>query len=86
MQADIPTLEKRVADIARRSSLGARLQDISLEPARDDEGSDFLRIVLEMKTLDSIPDEEIEALVSSIEKGVSELDERFPSVRFADAA
>lgn len=84
-QADLSTLEKRVRDVAKESILGERLKDVTLEADRYDE-SDFLRILVEVKTLESVSDEDLEAVVESIESAVSELDERFPSVRFADAA
>jgi len=85
-QAELSALKKRVADVARKSPLGKRLKDIVLEADRDDEGSDFLRVLVEVKTLESVKDEDLEALVRSIENALSGLDERFPSVRFADAA
>jgi hypothetical protein len=85
-QAELSALRKRVSDIARKSAIGRLLSDVTLEADRDDEGSDFLRIVVELKTLDEVRDEDIDTLVASIEKAVSDLDERFPSVRFADAA
>jgi hypothetical protein len=85
-QAEIPMLKKRVSEVARRSAIGKRLKDVVLEADRDEEGSDFLRVVVQVKTLDSVRDEDLEELIRSIENALSDLDERFPSVRFADAA
>jgi hypothetical protein len=86
MQADFSLLKKRVIDVTQESAVGERVRDVVLEADRDDEGSDFLRIILEVKSLDGVSDANIEALVESIEKAIGDLDERFPSVRFADAA
>ncbi len=36
--------------------------------------------------LDGVSDEDLEAVVRSIEIDLSEVDDRFPSVRFSDAA
>jgi hypothetical protein len=86
MQADFSTLKKRVVEVMRKSLVGERVRDVLLEADRDDEGTDFLRITLEVRPLDGVSDADIEALVESIEKTVGDVDERFPSVRFADAA
>jgi hypothetical protein len=66
--------------------LGNRLKDVTLEADHDEYGSDFLRVLVEIDSFDGITDENMEALTTSIENTVSGLDERFPSVRFADAA
>lgn len=84
--ADFSVLKKRVLDVARSSAVADRVSDVVLEADRDDEGSDFLRIIIEVKSLDGLRDSEIEALVDAIEAATAEIDERSPSVRFADAA
>lgn len=86
MQADFQVIRERVLDVTRASPIGERLLDVVLEGDRDDEGADFLRIILQVKSLDGVSDDQMAAVVESIEKVVSDLDERFPSVRFADAA
>ncbi len=86
MQADFALLRDRVREVVRRSPVSERVNDIVLEADRDDEGTDFLRVVLEMKAIDDVDDSELEALIESIEKAVGDVDERYPSVRFADAA
>jgi hypothetical protein len=68
------------------SAVGERLRNVVVEADTDETGSDFLRIVLETMPLDGVSDEDLEAVVRSIEIDLSEVDDRFPSVRFSDAA
>jgi hypothetical protein len=86
MQADVSVLRKRIIDLARTSVVGGRVKDVILETDQDDDGSEFLRVTLEVLPLDDVQDDELVALIESIESAVGEVDERFPSVRFADAA
>jgi hypothetical protein len=85
-QADFSVLKKRVEDVTHDSPVGNRIKKIVLEADRDDEGSDFLRVILEVTSLDDVKIEDLEPVVESIETALLELDDRFPSVRFADAA
>ena len=84
-QAELSALESSVRDAVRKSALAERIKDVALEADRDNEGSDFLRVQLQVKALDCIGDDEIEALVHAIERAVADLDERYADVRFADA-
>jgi len=86
MQADISILKDTVLAATRRSALAQRVKDVVLEADQDGEGDDFIRIVLEVQSLDKAKDADLEALIESIEKTVGDIDDRFPSVRFADAA
>jgi len=43
-------------------------------------------VILEMKSFDGLSDADLAAVIEAIERAVGELDERYPSVRFADAA
>ncbi len=85
-QADFSVLKKRVLDVVHDSAVGERVRNVIVEADRDDEGSDFLRVILEVDSLDDVRDADIEPVIESIETAIAELDERFPSVRFADAA
>ncbi len=84
-QADLFSLKDTIQETAR-TSLGARLKDVTLEADKDEYGSDFLRVLVEMDSFDGISDETMQAVITLIENAVNRLDERFPSVRFADAA
>lgn len=86
MQADLDTLRERVLDAARRSPVWAQVEDIDLEPDRDNDGTDFLRVVVRLRDLDRPEDSRFEELLETIEQVVGDIDERYPSVRFADAA
>ena len=86
MLADLATLKERVLAAAKGSDVGARVSDVTLEPAQDDAGTDFLRVIVQVKDVEKAGDEAFEALLERIEGAVAELDERYPSVRFADAA
>jgi hypothetical protein len=85
-QADFSIIKKRVLDVARDSAIGEHTRNVVVEADRDDTGSDFLRIVFEVDSLDDVSDAELLRVIGSIETAIAELDERFPSVRFADAA
>ena len=84
--ADLSDLKNRLTDLARRSPVAGQVKDILLEPDSDADGEDFLRIIVEIKNFEGIKDADMEALTVSIENTVSDMDERFPSVRFAEAA
>jgi hypothetical protein len=89
MQADLATLKERVLAAAKTSDIGSKVAGVTLEPARDDEGSDFLRVVVQIKDVETSSHEALEAfeaLLERIEGTVAEIDERYPSVRFAEAA
>jgi hypothetical protein len=86
MQADLDTLKQRLLEATKQSAVAAQVKNIALEPDRDDEGNDFLRVIVQVENLDDAADADFEALLESIEKAVSAVDERYPSVRFADVA
>jgi hypothetical protein len=85
-QAELSQIKESIQDAVRKSALGNRLKDVTLEADHDEYGRDFLRVLVEIDSFEGISDENMEALTASIENMVSSLDERFPSVRFADAA
>jgi hypothetical protein len=86
MRSDLETLKQRVLEAAKRSTVAAQVEDIALEPDRDEEGTDFLRVVVQMKNIGHTVDADFEELLEAIEKTVGDVDERYPSVRFSDAA
>lgn len=86
MLADLGLLRERLLSAARSAEVGAKITDIVLEPARDDDGAEFLRVVVQLDEAGEGNDEAFERLLERIEGAVAELDERYPSVRFADAA
>jgi hypothetical protein len=85
-RTDLSALKDRVSEVAKKSAIAGGVTDIVLEADRDSDGADFLRIILKIKSLDRVNYKELAALTTSIEDAVGDIDERFPSVRFADAA
>ena len=85
-QADFSVLKRRILDVTHDSPVGERIKNVILEADRDDEGSDFLRVILEVSSLDDVKDSDLDPVIESIETAILELDDRFPSVRLADAA
>jgi hypothetical protein len=86
MQIDLATLKQRVIDVARASTLGKQVEDVVLESDRDEGGADFLRVVVYVRHDDQPKYDKLEALLETIEDTVSAVDDRYPSVRFSDAA
>lgn len=86
MQVDLDTLKERVLETARRSAVAAQVEDVALEPDRADDGTDFLRVVVRLNSLAHPEDSRFEELLEAIERAVGDVDERYPSVRFAEAA
>ena len=84
--ADLSELKTRVADLAKESSIGRQVQDVVVEANDDDTGGEFLRVVVRMKGVKRLRPRDVEALVRTIEDAVATMDERFPSVRIAEAA
>jgi hypothetical protein len=85
-QADLTDLRNRIAGLAKESAVGGRFQNVVVEPNYDEDGGDFLRVVIKLKDLSAVEAQDVEPLIKSIEEAVAEIDERFPSVRFDEAA
>jgi hypothetical protein len=85
-QAEFSVLKKRVEDVTHDSPVGDRIKNIVIEADDDGTGSDFLRIRLETASLEDVNIDDLIPVVESIQTALLELDDRFPSVRFADAA
>ena len=85
-QVDLAVLKDRVLDVARRSSIGDRLKNVTVEADCYEEGSDFLKIVIDLEALDKIGIDDMMTLLTDVENTIIDMDERFPSIRFADAA
>ncbi len=86
MQAEIAELKRRIEAVSRASTLGARVKNVEVEADEDGEAGEFLRVSLQLERRENLDGDEVEPLVRSIEKAVGATDERYPSVRFPDAA
>ena len=85
MTRSIDDLKVAVKAIVEKSTLKGRLLGIEIEP-NDDPDQPFLRVNLQIHGIGKLSVEELIDLQMSIEDGLSTIDERFASVRFAEAA
>jgi hypothetical protein len=86
-QTDLSPLRDEIAELVQQSPLGRRVRNVAVEPSEDDDGTgEFLRVIVELKDLETTAFEDVDGLISAIEEAVAKRDERYPSVRFADAA
>lgn len=67
------------------SRLPKGVKAVSVEPAENEEGDEYLLVTVQLSSAD-IDDEALEMLLEDIEAEVAGLDDRYPSVRFMDAA
>ena len=86
MRTDLETLKQVVIETAKKSPMGEKLEGVELESDRYDETGDFLRVVIRLKKADESDRPALAKLIEAIEDAVGELDDRYPSVRFPDAA
>lgn len=84
--ADLDTIKERVVGATRAAEAKVGITDITLQVDHDDDGDDFIRVIIEVKHSERATDADYEAWLEAIEKAVGEVDSRYPSVRFADAA
>jgi len=85
-QIEITELTRRIEAIGKASSLASRLMQVKVEPADDGAGNEYRRVILRMDEPDTLTWESVAPLVNSIQDDVLEIDDRFPSVYFPDAA
>ncbi len=70
--------------VVQASPLGGRIGNIDIDPEDADDG--FLRVILRLDNLDHVDTAEALRLSQRIRDALSDQDDRFPSVRFAEAA
>ncbi len=83
--SDIDQLQRTVEQTVRSGPLAQAVGRVSVEPGSDAEGNEILRVLLVLTTSDD-QDEALETLLEQIETAVLAIDDRYPSVRFLDAA
>ena len=86
MQTDLATLRERVRELTRASPVAPHVEDVVIESDWDNEGSDFLRVKIKLFDSENINVRDLESLLKNIEDVIGKIDERYPSVRFLDAA
>ncbi|HEX8223627.1 MAG TPA: hypothetical protein VF605_07410 [Allosphingosinicella sp.] len=82
---DLTEMTARVRKLLEGSALGEVVQDVSIEPVsyEDDE---VLRVTIRVRKPDKVKADDAIAIIRQINDELSEVDERFASVRFAEAA
>ncbi|HWK45289.1 MAG TPA: hypothetical protein VNT30_11245 [Stellaceae bacterium] len=84
--ADLEAIKGRVVEATKSSASKVNVAGITLEADRDDDGTNFLRVIVQLGPSKETTDADLEALLETIEGAVGAVDERYPSVRFVDAA
>ena len=85
LQAEALRLEQVIADTVAHSGLATRYHGLTIEmPGAV--GEDLMRVHLSFDSLRDVEDGVLSNLVRAIEDAVSAIDDRYPSVRFAEAA
>jgi len=85
-EPNLANLNDLVRGIVSRSALKDQVLDVSLEFAPDDAGSGFVRVLLNVKDAEKMPQADLLILLEQIEDGVFEQDHWYASVRFSEAA
>jgi hypothetical protein len=86
MIIDVPELQEQVSRALRDGPLADQVREIEIEPAEDEDGSEFLRVIVKLVAKKAPEDSELDDLLQLIEDTISKIDDRYPSVRFLDAA
>lgn len=85
-QAQLSDIKKIVTAAAKGSAIGSSLKEVRLDFVEDTEGSDFIRITLFLKKLSKVDDKTLQNFVRAVETAMADRDDRFPSIRFSEAA
>jgi hypothetical protein len=83
---DLEQIKDRIASIARSGGIGELIQDVEVEVDHDEDDTDFLDVVITLKPTKKNVDAELIKTIERVEDAVAEIDPRYPSVRFLDAA
>ena len=86
MRADLNELVTRVGAILYDSEMKEAVRSFHLEEGEDYFGSEFLRVIFDMRDDVPVSDDRLDVFARTIEDALIPMDDRFPSVRFADAA
>lgn len=86
MAIDLDKLRQTILATARQGPLKKVVEDVLVEPDTDDDGNEFLRVVVKLRKYDADSDADLERVLENIEAAVLNVDSRYPSVRFLDAA
>ena len=82
--ADPDQLQAAISGVIQASALAKRFRTLTVDEEEFRDGGEFLRVQIHVADINAIDDDDIDALVSSIENTVNAVDDRFPSVRFSE--
>lgn len=85
-RAELSQLKDVITALARGSQVGSRILSIDVGAEDTLDTGAFLRVLVTLDDLTDLEPENVEPLIESIEQGVAQIDERYPSVRFTEAA
>ena len=86
MGMELVDLQKAIAAALASDPLAELVTKVAVQADSDEFGSEFLRVLVNLKPSDHDQMEELSELISRIEDAVAQVDNRYPSVRFLDAA
>jgi hypothetical protein len=86
MKVELSTLKKGVEDVLAESPLRTSIGGFRLDEGNDGDGFEFIRVLFDINPVTPVPDADLADLAAHIEDALAQLDERFASVRFSDAA
>jgi len=84
--ASIDELTQRVHALLAESDFKDLVRDVRIEPALSEGDWEVLRVFLQIKDPRKVEVGKANQLISRIVDSLLEVDDRFPSVRFAEAA
>ena len=82
--ADPSTLVTIVKKIVGASPLAPKFNGVEIQASDYDDDSEFIRVLVHLKSLDDVSGDDVDMLNSSIEGAFVNHDDRFPSVRFSE--
>ena len=85
-QAEFSEVTRTVREAVGKSDLASEVTGIWIDENTDETGGAFLRVILSLRSLKKLDFDQIELFVRAIEDSVAEVDDRFASVRLAEAA
>ncbi len=84
--ATIEELTERVRSLLADSDFGNIISGVRVEPALSADDWEVLRVYLQVREARKVDVAKANALIRRIVDSLMEIDDRFPSVRFAEAA
>jgi DNA-binding IclR family transcriptional regulator len=84
MTSDLEAVREEISSLINEK-LPNGISSITVEPSVDPDGDEFWLVTVALQHAD-FDDDALEALLEEIETRVARVDDRYPSVRFQDAA